>query len=241
MPSKPASAASVSSSAARVWITTGLPSSAASASWRVEEAAARRAARSRGSSRGPVSPTATAFGCASSSRSSSRSPAPGRRPRAGGCRGSRRRRRARSASASASRAPATVVATAITRSTPAARARARAPPARRRPDRGARYVSITLGRARRRRSTSSSLRKSGCGSRSGWPGGQLARLPAPDPGARSRRSAPRAAAVLLGDLAELERAGEPAVVAEQLVHRCEVCGRNGVKIVFRLSTARSAT
>ena len=40
-PSKPRERASVSSSAARVWMTTGLPSSAASSSCRVEEAALR--------------------------------------------------------------------------------------------------------------------------------------------------------------------------------------------------------
>ena len=57
VPSKPASAASVSSSAARVWMTTGLPSSAASCELlRRRRAAARRAARSRGSSRGPSRP-----------------------------------------------------------------------------------------------------------------------------------------------------------------------------------------
>ncbi len=53
MPAKPSSAASVSSSAARVWTTTGFPVSAATAEQALETASAgRRAARSRGSSRG---------------------------------------------------------------------------------------------------------------------------------------------------------------------------------------------
>ena len=59
----------MSSSAARVWMTTGLPSLARDCELALEQlAAARRAARSRGSSRGPVSPTATAFGWPSSAR-----------------------------------------------------------------------------------------------------------------------------------------------------------------------------
>ena len=53
VPVCPASAARVSASAARVWMTTGFPSSAASSSCARRAVAGRRAARSRGTSRGP--------------------------------------------------------------------------------------------------------------------------------------------------------------------------------------------
>ena len=75
MPENGSSAAAVSSSASRLWITTGSPSSSASSSCASNScrcSLGRRVAGGTVSS--PVSPTATAFGWSSSSRSSSRRP-----------------------------------------------------------------------------------------------------------------------------------------------------------------------
>ena len=214
---------SVSSSAAREWITTGSPTLRGELELRVEErGAALRAARSRGKKSSPISPTATDASDVRRARSSSSSRARRRRPGADGCPSDRVD--AVLAPGDRERARARVEARAD-REDP--RRRRRLARARRRP-RGSSsasrcaWVSITRASSRSSSSTTSSgssLRKSGLGSRSCWPAG-----------ARSAPSVPTHARVVAGQdrvrspsssrhLAELERAGELALVAEQLVQR----------------------
>ena len=170
MPSKPASAASVSSSAARVWITTGFPSYGGELELRVEEPPLRIV---RGVVAEVVEPGlphgdgALVARAAPGARRSGRRP--GRPPRADGCRGSRRHPGGYGVSSSV-RAPSTIVVeTAITRSTPTSAARASTSGA-------SLEVEMRVGVDHARLSSSStidasSLRKSGIGSSSVWPGG----------------------------------------------------------------------
>ena len=127
---EPAQPASVSSSAARVWITTGLPELGRERRAAPRTAALPSAARSRGGSRARSRRRRRRVGCASRSRSTSRLVGPRPRPpRGDGCRAPRRRLRAgrRSRASSPVSMP---VPTVTIRVTPASRAReTRRPPA----------------------------------------------------------------------------------------------------------------
>ena len=189
MPSKPASAASVSSSAARVWITTGLPSSAASASCAVEQPPLRVARRVVAEVVEPGLADRDGALVPRAARAARR--AVGVVVAAGLVRVDAERgvdaRRGAAASSSASRAPAIVVATTITRSTPASRARSSTS----RASAGSRcaWVSIIRGEvvlADRRVELAEERRRLA----QRLAGRELARLPARRSSSRSRRSAP---------------------------------------------------
>ena len=189
MPSKRPRAAAVSASASRLWTTSGRRELVGKLELRVEELrAARPGSRSRGTLSSPVSPTATALGCASRSRSSSSLAAPVSPPDADRCRARRRPPSCASAIASAARqdsmpgadrddrrharraapAPTSVAAGSVAR----VQVRVR--------------VGHAVAAACSMRSSSSATTSSGSsfanrarGSRSSWPGRERARRPPP--------------------------------------------------------------
>ena len=205
-------------------------------------AAGRRGARSRGSSRGRSRRRRRPASCASSARARRAARLVAARLVGMDPEARRRRRRARRrARAPRARRRAVVATVTITRRR-RPRGRARAPRAPRRRSRCA-CVSITRGSSSSSTTRRVELAEERRAARaSAWPGGSSLGSQRADPARVVAGQDLVAAAVVLVDLAELERAGEPALVAEQLVQRLRACAAGtGVKITFRLSTARSAT
>ena len=172
-----------------------------------------------------------------------------RRPGAGRSRAPRTLPRGARRSSSAARHDSMPVPTVTIRSTPAERARRMSADGRSAHASRCACVSITprlpasaCARAPRRTTWSgSSFLKSGLGFFSSWPAGSSLGDQLPTHVSYSPVSTSCSSPSSPPTSRSSRRTRDRALVAEQLVQRLRREGRNGVKIVFRLSIARSAT